>query len=359
MANMNFTKEEDELIALIVDAVIAGKSKMDIVDNLDDKFADVKATRFDYLYAIGKCRAKFKNSDQYSYKNVNKSFADSNKSKKEMAVEMSQQGKSIPEIAKELELEVHTVEYYLDNAKEVKKAKSVSNRQRVLELTLQGVSNVAIAKRLGIKLHSVETYIYQFRKEGKLPIPSKVSKIPEGCPSEHCSDEIIPFDELVKPTTSDFKADEVPVDKTIIKNAKCVQEGEKMQNIDKNIKPVNVEEFKKKVNPDFKIEQKRYSPVEESNYMKIAVNIAKLVEKKNTDYGSAFDESIDEWGAMAYFLRVKDKYNRAKNLVKNEAQVKDESIKDTLKDIIGYTLLMLNYMEQKEVSGCGEADKDK
>ena len=31
MTNINFTKEEDELIALIEDAVIAGKNKMDII----------------------------------------------------------------------------------------------------------------------------------------------------------------------------------------------------------------------------------------------------------------------------------------------------------------------------------------
>ena len=349
MANINFTKEEDELIALIEDAVIAGKNKMDIIDNLDDKFADVKATRFDYLYSIAKCRAMYKNSSEYCYKKNSKSFADHNKSKKEVAIELNHQGKSIPEIAKELEVEVHTVEYYLGCKKEVKKAKAVSRKQKVLELTKQGMDKNDIAKKLDIKEHTVNCYITMLRKEGKLPAYVRNKKMPEGCPQDNYSDEIIPFDELIKPATSDFKADEIKADKSIVKHAKCVQEVGKVENIN-NIKPVDVKAFKERVNPENEIEQEIYSPI--SNYMKIATDIASLVEKKNVDYGNSFDKSIDEWGDVAYFIRVNDKFNRAKNLSKNEAQVKYEKLEDTLKDIIGYTLLYLNYLSQKEVFIC-------
>ena len=249
MANINFTKEEDELIALIEDAVIAGKNKMDIIDNLDDKFADVKATRFDYLYSIAKCRAMYKNSSEYCYKKNSKSFADHNKSKKEVAIELNHQGKSIPEIAKELEVEVHTVEYYLGCKKEVEKAKAVSRKQKVLELTKQGMDKNDIAKKLDIKEHTVNCYITMLRKEGKLPAYVRNKKMPEGCPQDNYSDEIIPFDELIKPATSDFKADEIKVDKSIVKHAKCVQEVGKVENIN-NIKPVDVKAFKEKVNSE-------------------------------------------------------------------------------------------------------------
>lgn len=222
MANINFTKEEDELIALIEDAVIAGKNKMDIIDNLDDKFADVKATRFDYLYSIAKCRAMYKNSSECCYKKNSKSFADHNKSKKEVAIELNHQGKSIPEIAKELELEVHTIEYYLDNSKEIKNKQNTTKRQQVLDMLKSGISKHEISQKLGISIHSIDCYISKFRKEGKLP-PSSKSKSTQ---QDNYSDEIIPFDELIKPATSDFKADEIKVDKSIVKNAKCVQEGE-------------------------------------------------------------------------------------------------------------------------------------
>ena len=74
----------------------------------------------------------------------------------------------------------------------------------------------------------------------------------------------------------------------------------------------------------------------------IALEVAELVEKKNRDYGNSFDKTVNEYGDTAYFLRVEDKISRLKSLVNRDAEV-DESIEDTLKDIIGYTLLMINY----------------
>ena len=61
-----------------------------------------------------------------------------------------------------------------------------------------------------------------------------------------------------------------------------------------------------------------------------------------------WDKTINEYGDVAYFLRLEDKLNRLKNLTKKEAKVKDEAIEDTLKDIVGYTLLMLNYKKGRE-----------
>ena len=81
----------------------------------------------------------------------------------------------------------------------------------------------------------------------------------------------------------------------------------------------------------------------------IALEIAQLVEKKNHDYDNSFDKTMDKYGDTAYFLRIEDKLNRLINLSKKEAKVNDEKVEDTLKDIIGYTLLMLNYKNKKEV----------
>lgn len=82
---------------------------------------------------------------------------------------------------------------------------------------------------------------------------------------------------------------------------------------------------------------------------KIAQDIADLVARKNRDYGNSFDKTMDEYGMTAYFLRLEDKVSRLKSLNKSDTQlVADESIEDTLKDIIGYTLLMINYLRSKE-----------
>ena len=79
----------------------------------------------------------------------------------------------------------------------------------------------------------------------------------------------------------------------------------------------------------------------------IALEIAQLVEKKNHDYDNSFDKTMDKYGDTAYFLRIEDKLNRLINLSKKDAKVNDEKVEDTLKDIIGYTLLMLNYKNKK------------
>ena len=79
----------------------------------------------------------------------------------------------------------------------------------------------------------------------------------------------------------------------------------------------------------------------------IAIDVADLVEKKNKDYGNSFDKTLEEYGDTAYFLRIEDKLSRLKSLSKKDAAVVDESIEDTLKDIIGYTLLMINNKRNK------------
>ena len=87
--------------------------------------------------------------------------------------------------------------------------------------------------------------------------------------------------------------------------------------------------------------------VYESEIVTIAKEIAELVEKKDKDYNSAFSKTLKEYGNVAYFLRLDDKLNRLKNLMlnNNNAEV-NESIEDTLKDIIGYTLLMLKELKK-------------
>lgn len=85
------------------------------------------------------------------------------------------------------------------------------------------------------------------------------------------------------------------------------------------------------------------------NIDKIASEIVDLVKRKNKDYGNSFDKTLNEYGTTAYFLRIEDKISRLKSLTKSKDQnVNDESIEDTLKDIVGYTLLMLNYRAENK-----------
>ena len=101
----------------------------------------------------------------------------------------------------------------------------------------------------------------------------------------------------------------------------------------------------KNINLSYK--KSRFEIVEESDIVTIAKEIAELVEKKDKDYNSAFSKTLKEYGNVAYFLRIDDKLNRLKNLMlNNNDPVVNESVEDTLKDIIGYTLLMLKELKK-------------
>lgn len=72
-------------------------------------------------------------------------------------------------------------------------------------------------------------------------------------------------------------------------------------------------------------------------------------EKKNHDYGNSFAKSMDEFGMLAAAIRLSDKLNRFKSLIKSEAQVKDESIEDTLLDMAAYAIMTVEYLKKKKL----------
>ena len=72
-------------------------------------------------------------------------------------------------------------------------------------------------------------------------------------------------------------------------------------------------------------------------------------EKKNHDYGNSFAKSMDEFGMPAAAIRLSDKLNRFKSLIKSEAQVKDESIEDTLLDMAAYAIMTVEYLKKKKL----------
>lgn len=72
-------------------------------------------------------------------------------------------------------------------------------------------------------------------------------------------------------------------------------------------------------------------------------------EKKNHDYGNSFTKSMDEFGMPAAAIRLSDKLNRFKSLIKSEAQVTDESIEDTLLDMAAYAIMTVEYLKKKKL----------
>ena len=69
--------------------------------------------------------------------------------------------------------------------------------------------------------------------------------------------------------------------------------------------------------------------------------------KKNADYGSSFEESLNEFGEVAGIVRISDKCRRLVNLTKTENRVLESKI-DTLKDMANYCLMLAVWLEVKD-----------
>lgn len=84
-------------------------------------------------------------------------------------------------------------------------------------------------------------------------------------------------------------------------------------------------------------------------HAKICDEMNKLYEQKNKDYGDSFSKSFEEYGLTMPCIRLEDKLNRLKSLVKNSnLEVKDESIIDTLKDLANYSIMTIIELEAKD-----------
>lgn len=87
------------------------------------------------------------------------------------------------------------------------------------------------------------------------------------------------------------------------------------------------------------------------SFMDITTGMAKTYAAKNHDYGNSFEQSCNKFGLLAAIVRLGDKMNRIESLTVKKAEVKDESIKDTLLDLATYsimTLMWLNKVNKEE-----------
>lgn len=87
----------------------------------------------------------------------------------------------------------------------------------------------------------------------------------------------------------------------------------------------------------------------ESIHREICEQMHNTYRRKNHDYGDSFATLRQEY-PNAILIRLGDKYNRLKALMSGEAaQVKDESIDDTLLDLANYCILEL--VERRYAAG--------
>ena len=95
---------------------------------------------------------------------------------------------------------------------------------------------------------------------------------------------------------------------------------------------------------------------DERRHRKILDEMADTFSKKNSDYGNAFEEILDDFGASYAIGRLKEKHKRLTQLVISSKQkVEDESVEDTLLDMANYAVLTIMWLQkQKEKQANGK-----
>ena len=75
------------------------------------------------------------------------------------------------------------------------------------------------------------------------------------------------------------------------------------------------------------------------HHASICEELNEIYAQKNHDYGDSFGKGYAEYGIVMAVIRLEDKLNRLKSLIKAESLVKDESINDTLMDLANYAIM--------------------
>ncbi len=86
-------------------------------------------------------------------------------------------------------------------------------------------------------------------------------------------------------------------------------------------------------------------------HAKVCKELNELYSRKNSDYGDSFGKSYEEFGPVMAAIRMGDKLNRYKALIKGRQQVNDESVRDTLIDLANYAVMTVVEMDLQAKGG--------
>jgi hypothetical protein len=86
-------------------------------------------------------------------------------------------------------------------------------------------------------------------------------------------------------------------------------------------------------------------------FEQLANQLIDTQKRKNSDYGSSFDQTLNEFGLVASATRMSDKFNRFKSLMRcgSSARVEDEKIEDTLMDLAAYAIMTVEWIKKNQV----------
>ena len=84
------------------------------------------------------------------------------------------------------------------------------------------------------------------------------------------------------------------------------------------------------------------------DYSTVVEELHDTYRRKNSDYGNSFEDSLDEFGEVAGMIMLKMKYDRMNSLFKKGTSEVDESIIDSLDDMINYGIMFSAWLKNKE-----------
>lgn len=83
-------------------------------------------------------------------------------------------------------------------------------------------------------------------------------------------------------------------------------------------------------------------------FSEILLEMRETYEKKNSDYGNSFNDTIREFGFIPAVARINDKLNRVKKMVKGDVMNVNESMRDNLLDIAVYSILTVMEIDNQK-----------
>lgn len=87
----------------------------------------------------------------------------------------------------------------------------------------------------------------------------------------------------------------------------------------------------------------------ELDFESVCREINDLLAQKNSAYGTSVNSTFEDYGLVSYAIRLQDKTNRLRTLIKNPTiSEDDEKIEDTLKDMAGYAILAIAQLRAGE-----------
>ena len=99
--------------------------------------------------------------------------------------------------------------------------------------------------------------------------------------------------------------------------------------------------------------------IEVKEFTDECVKMIELYAKKNHDYGNSFEQGMNTIGPAYGIGRLYDKMNRIITLSKVKAEITDESIEDTVRDLACYAVMTSCYLSlaKKSVKSNGKVDE--